>query len=1216
MTDLAVLGLAIDSSQAASASSALEKLVAAANSMQAAADKLTAGMQKTAAATKQVAQASGEAKLQAGFAGAAVQAQADATNRAASELMKHGAATRANAASMAGLVSAHAGATHATNEHAKALHGHTAAVGINRMQQMELAHITRALMDEMAAGQNPIRALMMESGRISQVLSSGSGGLGAVMKSLGGTLASLATGWVGLSAVTLAAVGVAGYAAYSYADSQDKLSAAIEGTGRRAGVTLSQLNALSAAGAKSGNISLGQSQGLAAGFVGAGIDATTTAGLIGSSKRYGQITGQSTDEAGAELAKAFKDPSAGAEGVNKSLSFLNDRILQTVQDFQASGNIEGARRTLMQGYLDAVKETTDRTWTFSKALEISRNRVSDFLNGFGKAIVGPADRREELTDEIKRREEALTGLMTREPSFLRPQVKPTDFIAKYERTEIDKLKAELAPLDNKANGEASAKKAEADANALSMQASIAVKAILPNFGRSSDIENKIELLTKVLSDPAAMEKMHGDGSQVNQALVNLQNQRAFADPFTRIREDAKLAVDSINAYSLAERVEVEARRAAVQVMRESGDVLQANAAAESSRNQLIARANSEAYLYNEKTKQDASLVGLSPVQKQLRQIDIASKDFTDKNVSSKSELNQAFTPFQNVVATTTTTFGNGLTKSGNAATRHAETLDAASARIAGAVFAAAGSAGGANAPSGGIGSDTAALLRSKEGFRSSAYWDVNHWRAGYGSDTSTGPDGKVSSVTQGTTVSKEDAERDLNRRVEEFSQRAQNQIGPAFAALGSNVKTALVSMSYNYGSLPKDVAAVARGGNLSALAAAVDSHANDNGGVNAGRRHGEAKLIDPLALTAGADRKEGDNRAKSTVLQSNIIEPFQLAQQSIEAMGRETNLLTSTFGKSKAEIYGENAALKLEEEYRRSGTYAAAESAGRLGELKDKIKEVGSESTEAAKKLFAAQKAQQDSIATQDSVRATSSDLIGSPLKAIAHGEDPAKALQAAGMRLVDKLIDNATSTITSSLFGAQGQSGGGILSGLLGSVLGGGGGGDKAINTASATITAGSVSLNGGLGGLGGGGDSSGGGSGNFLTDILGSLFGSPTGGGGIGGIGHNAGGTDNWRGGATWVGERGPELVNLPAGAQVIPNGASARQSGNDNAPVVNVAHTIINSTSSRVETKTTRQSNGQVQIQTMVRDAMLDDHATNGPYSRALQGTFGLNRAAGRG
>jgi phage-related protein len=37
---------------------------------------------------------------------------------------------------------------------------------------------------------------------------------------------------------------------------------------------------------------------------------------------------------------------------------------------------------------------------------------------------------------------------------------------------------------------------------------------------------------------------------------------------------------------------------------------------------------------------------------------------------------------------------------------------------------------------------------------------------------------------------------------------------------------------------------------------------------------------------------------------------------------------------------------------------------------------------------------------------------------------------------------------------------------------------------------------------------------------------------------IGANAKGTDNWRGGLTWVGEEGPELLNVSKGAQIIPN------------------------------------------------------------------------------
>ena len=40
---------------------------------------------------------------------------------------------------------------------------------------------------------------------------------------------------------------------------------------------------------------------------------------------------------------------------------------------------------------------------------------------------------------------------------------------------------------------------------------------------------------------------------------------------------------------------------------------------------------------------------------------------------------------------------------------------------------------------------------------------------------------------------------------------------------------------------------------------------------------------------------------------------------------------------------------------------------------------------------------------------------------------------------------------------------------------------------------------------------------------------------------IGRNAQGTDYWRGGLTWVGEKGPELIDLPSGSRVFSNDKS---------------------------------------------------------------------------
>ena len=58
--------------------------------------------------------------------------------------------------------------------------------------------------------------------------------------------------------------------------------------------------------------------------------------------------------------------------------------------------------------------------------------------------------------------------------------------------------------------------------------------------------------------------------------------------------------------------------------------------------------------------------------------------------------------------------------------------------------------------------------------------------------------------------------------------------------------------------------------------------------------------------------------------------------------------------------------------------------------------------------------------------------------------------------------------------------------------------------------------------------------------------------------GFGVNASGTDNWRGGLTWVGEAGPELVALPKGSQIYSNQESR-----------SIAQPVVSSTDlSRVE------------------------------------------------
>lgn len=147
------------------------------------------------------------------------------------------------------------------------------------------------------------------------------------------------------------------------------------------------------------------------------------------------------------------------------------------------------------------------------------------------------------------------------------------------------------------------------------------------------------------------------------------------------------------------------------------------------------------------------------------------------------------------------------------------------------------------------------LIRQFEGFRGSPYWDVNAYRAGYGSDTATLADGRVVPIRQGMTVSRQDAERDLMRRVlTEFGPRAAAAVGQdTWSALSEPQRAALTSITYNYGSLPASVAQAVRSGDPAAAAEAIRALGGHNDGVNRGRRNQEALLYSD-ATNSGSGR--------------------------------------------------------------------------------------------------------------------------------------------------------------------------------------------------------------------------------------------------------------------------------------------------------------------------------------------------------------------------
>jgi GH24 family phage-related lysozyme (muramidase) len=171
--------------------------------------------------------------------------------------------------------------------------------------------------------------------------------------------------------------------------------------------------------------------------------------------------------------------------------------------------------------------------------------------------------------------------------------------------------------------------------------------------------------------------------------------------------------------------------------------------------------------------------------------------------------------------------------------------------------------------------DATALIKHFEGFRTNAYWDVNHYRTGYGSDTVTNPDGSTSPVTQVTQITQADADRDLSRRIGQTQSGIVGAIGQgAWQKLTPQAQAAMTSVAYNYGMLPPSVALAAQNGDPSQVADAIRRLSGHNGGVNATRRAQEAAFIDgkftPPASANGVPYTDAQIKANPFLLSQYI----------------------------------------------------------------------------------------------------------------------------------------------------------------------------------------------------------------------------------------------------------------------------------------------------------------------------------------------------------
>lgn len=203
---------------------------------------------------------------------------------------------------------------------------------------------------------------------------------------------------------------------------------------------------------------------------------------------------------------------------------------------------------------------------------------------------------------------------------------------------------------------------------------------------------------------------------------------------------------------------------------------------------------------------------------------------------------------------------------------------------------------------------TRAMLKQFEGWQPTGKWDVNAYRAGYGSSTVTLADGSIQKITAGMAVSREDAERDLDRRILGYFEEQRRVAGPAFDTFTPEQKAALASIQHNYGSLPSRIQPAIATGDAQIIANAIAGLAmdytrtekRDGSPINYNRRMKEAAAFGDVSAVAESNQEE------IRVLREQTAERDRL-RKAAEEYGKtlERNLVT---GQQEAELSRERAA--------------------------------------------------------------------------------------------------------------------------------------------------------------------------------------------------------------------------------------------------------------------------------------------------------------------
>ena len=234
-----------------------------------------------------------------------------------------------------------------------------------------------------AMGMNPAMIAIQQGPQILEAMRDAGIRLSPAMIAVGGSLGVVAAG-----TVLLASAWREGEAsAISY-------ERAVSGIGRTQGLTATQLQALTAAAAEQGEVSLKSAQEQATAYLATGrIGQEEISRLIAIGKDYASFMGVDAAEATKQLAKAMLDPEKAAKDLTNQTGLLTLEQLDNIDALVKQGDQMGAAKVLMDELSKAVEGHADKVGGIESAWDGASRAISDAITRLGEFLFMTDDER-------------------------------------------------------------------------------------------------------------------------------------------------------------------------------------------------------------------------------------------------------------------------------------------------------------------------------------------------------------------------------------------------------------------------------------------------------------------------------------------------------------------------------------------------------------------------------------------------------------------------------------------------------------------------------------------------------------------------------------------------------------------------------------------------------------------------------------------------------